>query len=159
MNQPGDEPADDRAENADGGDDHRAIAARLLGKNFGDERNAAAEFARETETGDETPGGVSLDGMDEAVGDVGDGIEQDGTEQQNDAAQAVAENSEGDAANEHPGHLAIEQKDAVFQNLVAGKSQILQARAAHDAEQDQIIHVHEIAERADDDGGLEDFAQ
>ncbi len=100
MNQAGDEPADDRAKNADGGNDHRAVAACFLGKNFGDKRDAAAEFARKAEAGDEPPDGVSLDGMDKAVGDVGDGIKQNRAEKQNDAAKAVAENAEGDSAEQ-----------------------------------------------------------
>ncbi len=61
--------------------------------------------------------------------------------------------------NKHSGHLKIEQKNAALQDLVAGKAEVFQARAAHDGEQDQVIHIHEITERADDDGGLEDFAQ
>ena len=158
VNQIGDQSADDRAENADRGDDHRAVAARFLGEDFGNERDAAAEFARKSDTGDETPDGVSLDGMDKAVRDVRHGIKQNGTEKQDHAAQTVAENPENDSADEHSGHLPVQQENALFQNPAGGNAQILQARAAHDAEQNQIVNIHEIAERADDDGGLEDFA-
>ena len=43
--------------------------------------------------------------------------------------------------------------------MITGKAKVFQARAAHDAEQDQVIDIHEITERTDDDGGLEDLAQ
>jgi hypothetical protein len=97
--------------------------------------------------------------MDEAIGYVGDGIKQDGTEEQKDTAKTVTKNSKDDSARQHPDHLAIKKKNAVFQDLIAGKAEVFQARAAHDDEQNQIIDIHEIAERADDDSGLEDFAQ
>ena len=155
----GDETADDRAKNADGGDEHSAVAARFFGKNFGNQRDAATEFASKPKTRDETPEAVGFDGMDKAIGDVRNGIKQDGTEENGQSAKTVAEYSECNSAKQHSEHLQIKQMNSLRENLVAGKTQVFQARAAHDGEQNQIVNVHEIAERADDDGGLEDFAK
>src|SRR5882724_1029219 len=97
--------------------------------------------------------------MHKTICDVGNGIKQNGTEQQDDAAKFVTENSKGNSTREHSEHLQIQQKNPVTDEQVAGKSQIFQARNPQNAEQNQIINVHEITERADDDGGLEDLAQ
>jgi hypothetical protein len=135
------------------------ITAQSFRQNFGDERDAAAEFAGQAETGDETPHGVSLDGMHKTIGNIGDGIKQNGTEEQRDAAHAVAKDAEENAAEQHPEHLQIEEQNTVAHQKFTGKTHGFEARNPQDGEQDQIINVHKIAERADDDRRLKKFAQ
>ena len=147
---------DHRAEDADGGDQRGPVAATLLGQRLGDERDAPAELAREAEAGDEAPRGVGFEAMHEAVGDVRHGIKQDGAEEGRQAAHAVAEDAEEDAAEQHAGHLPGKQV------LIPGRAadevpepEAGQAVLADRHEQREVVDVDEVAERADDDGGLQ----
>ena len=150
------EPADDRAEDADGGDHHGAVTAQGARQDFGDERDAAAEFAREAEAGEEAADGVAVEIVDEAVGEVGQRIEDDGAEEHLEPAQAVAEQAPEESAEEHAAHLPVDEPRALADELVAGEAEALEAGDADDAEEDEVVDVDEIAERADDDGGVEE---
>ena len=151
--------ADDRAEDTDRGDEGGAVAAQRLGQHLGDERDAAAQFTRQPEAGNEPPHSVGFDGMNKAVGKIGRRIKQDGTEEQRHAAHAVAEDAKEDPAGQHAEHLEVQEQDAVIHQRLAGKAQALEAGNAQDGEQDQVIDIHEIAERANDDDRLEDGTQ
>jgi hypothetical protein len=129
------ESANHRAEHAHGGDDGRAVAAQRLGQHFGDERDAATEFACQTKAGDKSPHGIGFDGMDKAIGNVGNGVKQDGAEEKCHAPDAVAKNAEENAADQHTEHLQVQQQDAVIHQQLAGKSHVCEARNAQDSEQ------------------------
>jgi len=62
-------------------------------------------------------------------------------------------------ARQHAEHLQIQQQDAVTHQQFPGKAHLLQAGDAQDGEQNQIINIHEVTERADNHGGFEDLAQ
>ncbi len=62
----------------------------------------------------------------------------------------------GDAAEEHAGHLDVDEPRALGDDLVADAAEVLQAGDPDDAEEDQVVDVDEVAERADDDGGVEE---
>ena len=148
----------DGAEDADGGDERGAIAAALLGEGFRDERDAAAELAREADAGDEAPGRVGLEAVDETVGDIGQRIEQDGSEERRQAAHAVPEDAEEDAAEEHAGHLPRHQVMVPLTALDEMlQAEIAQTLFAHGHEQGQVVDIDEVAERADDDGGVQEI--
>jgi hypothetical protein len=154
------QPADHRAKNAHGGNKSRAVAAQFLGQNLGDEGDAPAQFASQPESGNETPDRIGQDGrLNETIGDVGKGVEQDGTKKQGHAAHTIAQNAEENSAHEHAEHLQVQQENAVVYQRFAGEAHAFQAGNAQDGEQNQIIDIHEIAQRADNDDGLQDLSQ
>ncbi len=152
----GDEAGDDRAEHADRGDDHRAVTAQVPGQRFGNERHAAAEFARQPDPGQHAPEEVGIERMHEAVRQRGRRIKGNRAEEQPAAAFNITQHAPEDAAEQHPGHLPIEQAQALGDEVITGQPQAAQAGHANDAEKHQVVDVHEIAERADDDGGLQE---
>ena len=94
--------------------------------------------------------------MDESVGDVGDGVKQDGTEEGRQAAHAVAEDAEEDAADQHAGHLP--GKQVLIPSRAAdqvAEAETGQAVLTDGHEQREVVDIDEIPESADDDGGLQ----
>ena len=147
---------DDRAEDADGGDDRRTVTAPLLRQGFGDQRDAAAEFAGQAESGDETPEGIGLETINQPVRDIRHRIEQDGTEERREPSHAIAEDAEEDAAEEHAHHLPGKE---VLIPRGAGdevpEAEAVEALLPHGHEQRQVVDVDEVAQGADDDGGVQ----
>ena len=106
------QPRDDRAENADGRDDHRAVAAQFAREHFGNERHAAAEFAGEADAGEHAPERVSGEGVHKGIRDCRRRIQRDGAEKQQASPLFVAQDAPEDPAEEHAGHLPVEQQQA-----------------------------------------------
>ena len=148
--------ADDRTEDADGRDHHGAVTAQFAGQDLGDEGDAAAQLAREAEAGDEPAGGVPVHIVDEGVGEVGGGVEDDGAEEEADASAPVAEQAPEDAADEHAAHLPVEEPGAIGDEGVAAVAEAGEAGFADEEEEDEVVDVDEVAEGADDDGRVEE---
>jgi hypothetical protein len=70
-----------------------------------------------------------------------------------------AENAEENSAGKHPDHLHVQQQNAVVRQRVVRKTHVLQTGNAQDREQDQVINIHEISQRTDDNDWLQDLAQ
>ena len=54
---------------------------------------------------------------------------------------------QSDAAEQHAGHLHVEQQHARREELVLRHADAPQARHADDAEEDEVVDVDEVAER------------
>ena len=144
-----DEGGDDRAEDARRRDDRGAVAARLLRHDLADQRDARAQLACQPDAGDEAQPRVGLDRLHPRVGDVGGRVHEDRPEQHAQAALAVAEHAPQQAAEQHAGHLHVEQALARVQQVVTLHAETPQARDADDAEEEQVVDVDEVAERRD----------
>jgi hypothetical protein len=90
--------------------------------------------------------------MDESIGQVGEGVEEDGPKKDGKAAAFVAQHPPKDATQEHAGHLTVDQENAFGEDAVARYPQGLQALDADDREEDEVVDVDEVAEGGDQDG-------
>ena len=96
---------------------------------------------------------------DHAVDEVGQGVEENGGEHDFEPPLAVAEHPPDDAADQHPGHLHVEQKDPGTDQLRAGKAKGFETGDPHDAEQHQVVDIDKITEGGDNDRQAEDLPQ
>src|SRR6185436_2952919 len=95
-----------------------------------DESDAGAELARQSDAGEETHPRIGLDGVDEAVGDVGDGVQEYRSEEDRHAPALVAEDPPEDAAEEHAAHLHVDEVHARPEERLLGDTEILETRDA-----------------------------
>ena len=93
--------------------------------------------------------------MDEAVGNVGERVENNGAEERLEAAELVAEQAPEKAAEKHAAHLPVDKPRALGDELIAGEAQALEAGNADNGEKDEVVDIDEVAERADDDRGMD----
>ena len=142
----------DCAADTNGRDERRRVAARLPRHQLRDQRDAGAQLSREADARDETQRGVLRHRHHPGVEQVGNRIEHDGAEQHRQAAALVAEHAPHDPADQHPGHLHVQEHHAGRKNLVGRHADVTQAWHADDAEQDQIVDIDEVAERGDKNG-------
>ena len=147
----GDGVGQNRAGDANRGDQHRAVAAHLRMQNLGDQRNARAQLSGQADARDEAQHGVSLQRSDETVGDVGQRVDENRAEHDLQPPLHVAEPAPQNATDQHSDHLHVEQKNAVVDQRLAFEAERLEARHAHDAEEHEIVNVNEVTKRGHDD--------
>ena len=128
-------------------------------QDLGHEGNARPQLSGQSDTGDETQRCVGRKGGDHAVRNVRQGVQEDGAEHDLEPPLPVAQNTPDDPADQHAGHLHIKEKYPVVGHVLAGQTQRSEARHAHDAEEHQVVDVHEITEGCDNDRQAEDMTE
>ena len=141
------------------GDQHGAVAPDAFVQNLGNQGDARAQFSGQADAGDEPKRCIGRERGGHAVGQVGQGIEKDRGEHDRQPPLAIPEDTPENSADQHPRHLHVEKKHAVADQLLARKPQGLEARHPDDAEEHQIVDVHEIAQGGDNDRQAEDLAE
>ena len=132
-----------------------SAVANFIAANFEEKRNHLADAAHYLNTAlTFSPEHVVLlehyaSVLDRRVGDVGGRVHDDRPEQHAQASPAVAEHAPQQPAEQHAGHLHVEEALARTQQVVTLHAETSQARDANDAEQKQIVDVDEVAERRD----------
>lgn len=90
--------------------------------------------------------------MNEAVGDVGERVHQDGAEEHRETSAPVSERAPEHAPHKHADHLKVDQPHADAKHIRLSNTDALKAGCAHDAEEDQVVDVDEVAKCRNDDG-------
>jgi hypothetical protein len=90
--------------------------------------------------------------LNESVRKVSQRIDEDGHEQHAGAAQAVAQHAPEDAAQHQAEHLDVDDEESAFKRV--GHAEVVERRNAHDAEEQQVVDVHKVAQRGDPHGGV-----
>ncbi len=110
-----------------------------------------SQLAGQPDAGNEAQQGIGFNGRDHPVGKVGQRVQKYRAEHDLQAPFAVAHNTPEDAPQQHARHLHVQQKHALVNQLLPGKTDGLEARYPDDAEQHQIVDIDKVAEGRHDD--------
>jgi len=77
-------------------------------------------------------------------------VDEDRPEEHRETAALVAEHAPGDASEEHPQHLHIQQQDPGLQQARVRHTNRRQASHPDDRKENQVVDVDEVAERSND---------
>jgi hypothetical protein len=152
-------PPEDRSQDADPRDDRRAVPAKMLRQDLGDERDTGAEFAREADAGDEAQCRIRFDACRERVGEVRRRIQENGTEENRETSLLVAEDAPQNSPEEQARHLRVDEQDTFIEQLLFWNAEVFQALDAYDREEEEIVDVDEIPECRDHDGQDDGFIE
>ena len=128
-------------------------------QDLGHQGDARPQFPGQADAGDKAERRVGRQRADHAVGEVGQGVEEDGGEHDFEPPLAVAEHPPEDATDQHPGHLHVEKKDPGIDQFLACKAKGFETWYPHDAEQHQVVDIDKITEGGDNDRQAEDLPQ
>lgn len=132
-----------------------SLAANMGGDELANEGDACAELASQTNAGNEPSQRILIDSVHKAICDIGNGIQNNGSEEDAKPTLLIAHHAPKYATNEEAVHLDADDEFTFGVDEGIGKAKATEALDANDAEQQQVVNIYKIAQCCYEHGNTE----